>query len=298
MQIDRNGEKQNTMEKSILNNKTPIYAGIVLYNPDILRLTDNINAIYPQVDGLIIVDNNSENLMDIKNLLKEFKNVILITNNDNLGIAKALNQIMEVGLNNHVDWILTLDQDSVVSKSLIYYYRKYIDLPNVGMMTCLLKDRNAKGIADKFKDANDDYEEVEKCITSACLTNVAAWDHCGRFDEKMFIDYVDYDLCMTFRENGYRIIRVNQASVLHELGQSKDVRFFTRKYVVSNHSSKRKYFFIRNRLYYNKKHSKILNLKEEYKGMFVYIMLTLLYEPNKFSNFKAMVRGALDSRKM
>ena len=91
-----------------------------------VRLRDNINAIYSQVDKLIIVDNKSENLNDIEYFVEKYENIILIKNNDNLGIAKALNQIMEVGLCERADWVLTLDQDSVVSKFLISEYRKYI----------------------------------------------------------------------------------------------------------------------------------------------------------------------------
>ena len=280
----------------MINNKIIIYAGIVSFNPDISRLEENINAIYSQVDKIIIVDNNSKNVSDINTITDKLKNVFLINNNNNFGIAKALNQIMEIGLRDHVDWVLTLDQDSVVSASLISKYKKYTDLPNVGMITCLIKDRNAKGIV--FKKTETEYEEVQGCITSGCLTNVLAWDKCGHFDEKMFIDYVDYDMCMSFIERGYKIIRVNHVGLLHELGHSKDVKFLGKKHIIYNHTSKRKYFIVRNRLYYNKKHAKIINKKVAYKGILRFIILTLIYEPNKFSNFKAMIRGALDSKKM
>lgn len=167
---------------NLFNNKILIYAGIVSYNPDMVRLRDNINAIYSQVDKLIIVDNKSENLNDIEYFVEKYENIILIKNNDNLGIAKALNQIMEVGLCERADWVLTLDQDSVVSKFLISEYRKYIDMPNVGMLTCMIKDRNTKG--SMFRENECEYEEVQKCYTSGCLTKVSAWDTSGHFDEK------------------------------------------------------------------------------------------------------------------
>ncbi|MFS1060901.1 hypothetical protein ACFC9I_17165, partial [Enterococcus casseliflavus] len=44
-----------------------------------------------------IVDNNSDNLMAIKNIVKKnskYYNICIIENKFNLGIAKALNQIM------------------------------------------------------------------------------------------------------------------------------------------------------------------------------------------------------------
>ena len=45
-------------------------AGIVTYNPDITRLVENINAIYNQVDNVIIVDNNSKNIAEIEQTIK------------------------------------------------------------------------------------------------------------------------------------------------------------------------------------------------------------------------------------
>ena len=278
------------------NDKILIYAGIVSYNPDIFRLEENIDAIYSQVDKLIIVDNKSKNLEEIENIIIKYKNIIFIKNNINLGIARALNQIMEKSLCEQADWVLTLDQDSVVSASLVSQYRQYLNLPNIGMLTCVIKDRNTKG--NTFKKFEREYEEVQKCYTSGCLTKVSAWNISGRFDEKMFIDYVDYDMCMSLKECGYKIIRINQIGLLHELGKSRDVKFFGKKYVVSNHAPKRKYFIVRNWLYYNRKHSKILNLKKEYKSLVRFIVFTIIYEPNKFSNGKAMLQGIFDAKKM
>lgn len=43
-------------------------AGIVLFNPEIDRLVDNIEAIYKQVDKLLLVDNDSKNIEDVEKL--------------------------------------------------------------------------------------------------------------------------------------------------------------------------------------------------------------------------------------
>ena len=69
-------------------------AGIVLFNPDIKRLEENISAISPQVGSLILVDNGSKNIDDIKKLIEGYGNITYIRNDDNYGIAKALDQII------------------------------------------------------------------------------------------------------------------------------------------------------------------------------------------------------------
>ena len=42
------------------------FAGIVLYNPDILRSQENIEAIIGQVDEVLCIDNCSNNISDIR----------------------------------------------------------------------------------------------------------------------------------------------------------------------------------------------------------------------------------------
>ena len=48
-----------------------VLAGIVLYNPDLERLSENVSAIIPQVDILLLVDNKSNNINEIISLYKE-----------------------------------------------------------------------------------------------------------------------------------------------------------------------------------------------------------------------------------
>lgn len=50
-------------------NKIKISAGIVLYNPDINRLKQNIKAVIPQVDVLVLYDNGSKNITKIEKMI-------------------------------------------------------------------------------------------------------------------------------------------------------------------------------------------------------------------------------------
>ena len=68
-------------------------AGIVTYNPEIERLEESLNRIDPQVDNVVIIDNGSNNISVIYDLLKKFPDVLIEANGENKGIACALNQI-------------------------------------------------------------------------------------------------------------------------------------------------------------------------------------------------------------
>ena len=110
-----------------------VYAGIVLYNPEISLLKKNIEAIRNQVTKVVLVDNGSNNYQDVQRLLNDYDNTYLISNGDNLGIAKALNQIMEMSKEDGAQWVLTLDQDSVCPDGMVQKYQVYTD-DNIGMI--------------------------------------------------------------------------------------------------------------------------------------------------------------------
>lgn len=89
------------MEKDFVNR---ICAGIVLYNPDINRLKDNINSIIEQVDCIYMQDNGSSNIALIEELMKNYTSTILLKNGINRGIAWALNRLCERSLVDGYQW--------------------------------------------------------------------------------------------------------------------------------------------------------------------------------------------------
>ena len=60
-----------------------VVAGIVLYNPNLDRLLQNISAIANQVDKIILYDNNSTKINFDQSILNNFNNVELILGEKN-----------------------------------------------------------------------------------------------------------------------------------------------------------------------------------------------------------------------
>ena len=112
-----------------------IYAGIVTFNPDIERLKENVCAICIQVPEVVIFDNGSSNFVDIQECISVFHNVILFRSDENIGIAAALNRLMQWGFDNKYDWMLSLDQDSVCDASYVNKMKQYLDVePLLGIV--------------------------------------------------------------------------------------------------------------------------------------------------------------------
>lgn len=263
-----------------------IIGGIILYNPDIIRLSENISAIIDQIDYLLLIDNNSNNIVDIMNEYKFDPKIKIISNKENFGVAYALNQVIDYSKKNDYHWALTLDQDSVCPKNLINIYRQYTNIVNIGIICPNIIDRNEinRTPVNKKKAA-----EVKWCITSASLVNINAWHNVGGFDERLFIDLVDYDFCHRLRENGYKIMMTNETSLLHQLGDLRIYNFFGLKIRVANHSPFRKFFIIRNTIYlYKKKEFKKRNLIFRIINNYFKV---IFFEKNKCSKIRQMNRA-------
>ena len=93
-------------------NRNIICCLIITYNPneDFFNL---INEIKNQVREIIVVDNNSEKILK-ERLISFCSNSMtnLILNSENYGIAKALNQGIELAKAKKYEWVLIFDQDS------------------------------------------------------------------------------------------------------------------------------------------------------------------------------------------
>ena len=141
-------------------------AGITLYEPDVHRLLENIDAVLPQVDKLICVDNGSKNIAEIKDRIHwKYPDVEIIENGENLGIARALNQMFEYAEAHVYDWVLTLDQDSVCPENLMEEYKKHLEIKDVGVLSPKMVDRNF----EKEIETEKPYDYIDKCINDNYL---------------------------------------------------------------------------------------------------------------------------------
>lgn len=276
-----------------------VAAGIVLYNPNIIELKENINAIISQVDFIILIDNCSINIEEIELEYKNINNVFIVKNEKNEGIAKALNQIINLCEQRRCKWVLTLDQDSVVPDNLIETYKKYLNLDKIGIITPKIIDRNY--LEEKkllIKKSEPEYEYVEKCITSASFINIRICKEIKYFDEKMFIDLVDFEYCLRLRRAGYKILKLNYIALIHQLGNLKVYNVLGKKIFVTNHSEIRNYYYSRNSIYYLKKHKKYLPKKNIYLNLLKKILKIVFFEKIKVKKMIAIFLGIKDGIRM
>ncbi|WP_137655509.1 glycosyltransferase family 2 protein [Bifidobacterium moukalabense] len=267
-------------------------AVIVLYNPELKRLDENISAIIEQVDKLYLVDNHST--QDIYNRVEEEylsnRKIRIVRLSKNCGIAAAINVALKKCVEEHIEWLLTLDQDSVCPSNLIEDYSKYINKRDVAIICCAIQYNGIELSAS----SETGYRYIEKCITSASYMNVTIADELKGLDEYMFIDRVDFEYCFRVREAGYKILQDNDVCLNHELGNLSIYKLGKNKVHVGNHSAGRKYYMARNSFYLHQKHPKEYTLKECSIVICKLILKTIIYETDKINKLKRIMSGVRD----
>jgi len=289
-----------------------VCAGIVLYNPDVERLVQNIRAVENQVEKLIFVDNASQNIDEIQEHFNDSK-YIWIKNDANIGIAAALNQLVNYANENGYQWILTLDQDSIcgndlVSKLLVAAEKengekdklnaigrvRSDDVDRVAMAAPLVNDRGIIETETTPIDMDAEAEDVRMCITSGCLTNVKSVIDIGGFNEWLFIDEVDREMCLRLLLQGYRLIRVNTVELSHEFGlKTVTRRLLWKKVTYHNYTPFRIYYQIRNIVYMMRKYRTDYtpSLFRRWVRMFATFSVKFIFEPDRINRLKAFTRG-------
>ena len=295
--------------------KNYVCSGIVTYNPDIKSFRANVINIASQVHGLVVVDNNSENVKDIEIAIKDIANARLIKNKKNYGMAKALNQILEYADANHYKWYLTLDQDSVCCEDLI---KKYADVcgyinDNVAVL-CPFVLNNNKISLEEYRNMNlPDTEEVKqpiKCITSASLNLVDAAKAVGGYAEELFIDCVDVEFNIRLLEAGYKILKVNKAYIIQSMGTAKRVSWIDSLYKLTGknvfkklrytpvYNNTRLYYIARNSKYVYRKYGNSAGSRMTPKWMFlqfIYYSVTYPLSCHRFQMWRSIYRGWKDA---
>ena len=276
--------------------KYTLAAVVVLYNPED-EIFNNILSYSNNINILIIVDNSTlHNDMLIKKI-KRLNNIIYVNNNANLGIATALNIGCDKAIENNCDWILTMDQDSKFLNFIHYKNCLYslLDNDNIALLASNTT-YNAKEYLPENPTCN--YEEKFIVITSGNFLNLKLFNNIGRFEDKLFIDLVDYDYCLKVHEKNYKILYFKDALVEHKLGS-----VFRRKNLITKkirtkieHNPQRTYYFARNFLYiaskYGKKFPREMGMLKIINILFIHeVTKIILYEDTKLKKIYAKFLG-------
>lgn len=267
---------------------------LVAYNPVIHLLESNIQSYYNDVDYVFIINNSSYSIDHL--LEKTFKNIRIINNFENMGIAKALNIGCELAINNGFDYVLTLDQDSYFSPSMANPFfetteKLFATIPDLGIVAPSFQEKEIPN-----QDISTDFIYRNTVITSGNVLKLSAYNKITNgFDDKLFIDGVDLDFCFKLRINNFKIIELTSIYLRHQIGKTfeKKQLFKNIKYIIHLHNPIRQYYAARNNLYLVKKYRK--DFPKETTHIFISLLHkiknNLFHNSDKIAGLNMTCRG-------
>ncbi len=264
-------------------------------------------SVYDQVDKVVIIDNGSdkETIEVLKELEKKF-DIRVIFNYQNEGIAYALNQGVRYALKKKYKWVLTMDNDSEATenmvKSMLKCYNSLNEIEKQNTVS-LFPSNTEKGLiknTDRIKSTltNFSCKNVYTDIASGNLVKTDVFNNVGLFEDKLFIDYVDHEFCYRLVVNGYKLLKIDNAILLHSLGNTQIRKFFKKNVPVTNHSALRQYYKTRNRFYTWKQFEQLKNVQKNDKINFVKENIKIiLFESDKIEKFNMILKGYKDYKR-
>jgi len=192
--------------------------------------------------------------------LRDIPGVRITRHLRNKGIARGLNEGLELARTVGATWLLTVDQDSLVTSDYIPTLLNFANTINNQLWT----DNPIGAVAPaSISDASGEITyptkvlqasransllTTEEVMQSGALWNVQALDRVGGFDSDLAIDAVDAAACLRLREAGFVIAVTAEVTISHNLGAARQVRLFGRTVTVTGHSRSRRASIIKNRL--------------------------------------------------
>tara|TARA_R110000787_G_scaffold73084_3_gene162802 strand:- start:1825 stop:3870 length:2046 start_codon:yes stop_codon:yes gene_type:complete len=242
--------------------------GIVLLNwngkDDTLECLTSLSQISYSNYQVVVVDNGSSD--DSVHAIKEsFPDVTLIETGANLGFAEGNNVGVRHALEQNCDYVLLLNNDTVVEPNLLdvlveYAISKgglgvfgpkitYYDKPDV-IWWAGSKWDNAKqrfdhvGLNEEDSPAFDQPGETDYICGCALFIPTRIIDDIGLMDAKFFLTYEETDWCYRARKAGYPSYYVPGARVFHKISVSFG----------GANSPLQQYFYTRNKLLWAARH--------------------------------------------
>lgn len=272
-----------------------IYAIATIYNPSKENIK-NLEEIKSQVDCLIVCDNSNKSYKsEISFGIKYYHE------NRNLGLSQAFNvplKSKEFKWNSD-DYIIFFDQDSTIDagyiKRIVCEYEKcsHHDI-KIGCLGPVFYNSSN----NRIEKTHDGYEmlpgvfETKRIITSSMICKYNVLQEVGFWNEGVFLDMADWDLCWRMQEAGYKCLMTENVTLHHSIG-------ITEKKIGLLHlrvgNPIREYYEIRDCLYLAQKKYTPFQYKIRFLLMiFVRSPIHVFFYNERRKRFHYIIRGIYD----
>lgn len=291
-----------------------VMAVVVTYRPDLDLLAQVLDSVCPQVDRVLVFDNASTD-PGLRQLLVQprWPNLEAIYSVSNLGVAAAVNRAAAHARGNGYKQLLVLDQDSLLAADMVAHLQHALSAHAAGTgrpvaaVGPVFVDRRTGQVAPfvrigplfnrKLAVAPGEQVECDFLISSGSLLPLSVLDSVGGMDESLFIDNVDLEWSFRARHQGYRLLGVGNARMVHAIGDRVyPVTLFGRTLSFSLHGPVRLYYMTRNRLLlYVRPQTPWAWISQDIPRVVLKLAGMSLFVAPRWQNLRAMLHGMADA---
>ncbi|MEE4376265.1 MAG: glycosyltransferase family 2 protein [Candidatus Competibacteraceae bacterium] len=297
-----------------LPQKPQIAAVIVSFNPDLSIMSQQLAALAPQIQRLIVVDNGSQPAL--RERLATMVNDVggeYHMQADNPGLAAAQSLGIQRALAEDASHVLLLDQDSLPASGMVNKLLAVLDeltaqgeaVAAVGPRLISARDGRSTPFARFHFWGVEKIACADACVSirtdfliaSGLLTPASVYRSVGLPEEGLFIDNVDLEWSFRAQSHGYRLYGVCDAILTHRLGeQSAYLPGLGSLGPIHIHGPTRQYYQTRNRLsLYGRSYCPWAWKWQDFpRAVFKLIYFSTMVPP-RWRNARMMARGVLDA---
>lgn len=245
---------------------------------------------------------------DNGSFFEEIENAVYICNGRNLGLSRGINRGVRTKAAKESDYLFFFDQDSVIPdghiETMIADWEKLEKDHRIALLGPHYHDEITGAddseliVADKDKIIDGVYYPVHQMITSSMLTKYDLLKQIGFWNNDIFLDFADFDLCWRFVHAGYELFITRNAELSHRLGDGyvmAHMPFSKNEFPMGYGSAFRKYYQTRALM----KLRKCDYIPDEWKGLVkanltIRTYFDLRFLPDKRRRFLYYLRGLID----
>lgn len=290
-----------------------VHAIVVTYHPEPQKLSALVEAIAPQLEKVVIVDNGSPNLEEWLRDVGEPRGFELLLLGRNEGVAAAHNRGIARARTLGADAVLLLDQDSIPAPDMVRELRRALRrLEAAGKAVaavgpCHIDERSHLqspfvrfGVLKNQHlycgtTPGDETVECDHLITSGTLIPVSSFDQVGGMDEGLFVDNVDTEWCFRAMSKGYSLFGVCSARMSHGVGDALREVWVPFSDAVVVHRPIRLYYAVRNHLLlYGRSYTPARWTMQDIPRLVYKAILFTTSIPPRLTNLSMMAKGLVD----
>lgn len=264
----------------------------------IVRYESDLDSFEKMVETLskfysVYVFDNSKNICNLSSDIYYHHS----PNND--GLAVALNHCIEKAIDDGETVCVYFDQDSEIDTELIdNLLTSFNGLDTSSAFALGPQPVSPEG--DNYevhlvdKNSSENIVEATEIITSGMTFNLRMAKEIGLFDEKLFLDLVDFEICWRAREKGLKVFVDRKIPMNHQVGNGS-FKLFGRVFPLS--SPLRNYYQMRNLVYISLKGERRSKIRVIYflSRRIINFLLNLIFADNRWSRFKYNLMGLRDA---